>query len=401
MYRILTFLVSLTLLLQICAWPARALSKAQVAKLDSAMARFMARWNIPGGALAVAKGGRLVYSRGFGWADQERLQPAQARSLFRIASVSKPITAVTILKLVQEGRLGLDDKVFGPEGILNDPKYLGFRDPRLAHITVRQLMGHTAGWDRNLKSFDVQFELLEVARALGVDPPPSHHDIIQYMLGQELDFEPGSKMVYSNFGYNVLGRIIDKITGYDSYEAYVREKLLLPLGISTMAMGQDINQLPGEVRYYDIAGRRVDSIYGDSSQTPKPYGGISMAAMDAHGGWVATAPDLLRFLGAMEGQGNTPAMLSPELRKAMLSPPPGLSERSYGLGWELDIDGGYGHDGLLPGSAAVLKKRASGVSWAALFNHLPEMPGDASLTARFSEEMNALLDQVFDPKKLE
>ena len=117
---------------------------------------------MPGGAVAVVKDGRLILARGYGWADVESHEPVAPDSLFRIASLSKSLTAAAILKLVEDHRLGLDDRVFpllamGPA-----------RDPRLARITVRNLLQHTGGWDRD-QTFDPMFRSLEIARNRAVD----------------------------------------------------------------------------------------------------------------------------------------------------------------------------------------------------------------------------------------
>src|SRR6187455_122741 len=104
----------------------------------------------PGGALAVVKDGRLVYAKGFGLGDVVNKAPVEPTSLFRIASLSKPITAVAVLRLAQEGKLDLDAKAFAlldlkaPEG--------SSVDPRLAVITIRQLLQHTGGWNREKSS---------------------------------------------------------------------------------------------------------------------------------------------------------------------------------------------------------------------------------------------------------
>ena len=165
----------------------------------------MQKYEIAGGTAAVAKDGRLVYARGFGWADRKNKVPMQPDSLMRIASISKPFTAAAIMRLVEQGRLKLDEpilpylKKFGAD----EEKNL---DPRWRQITLEHLLRHTAGFDRN-KSFDPMF----------IPQRPSRRwirrAIIRYMLGKPLDFDPGTRYVYSNFGYCLLGRVIEAVTG--------------------------------------------------------------------------------------------------------------------------------------------------------------------------------------------
>ena len=159
----------------------------------------------------------------------------KADSLFRIASISKSFTAVAVLKLVEEGKLSLDAKAFPLLGI--QPAVQSFVDPepRLRQITVRQLLQHTGGWDRD-QSFDPMFRSERIARANLTPPPASSVAVIRYMLSRQLDFDPGARHAYSNFGYCVLGRLIEKVTG-QKYEAYVREKILAPIGIAVRIIG--------------------------------------------------------------------------------------------------------------------------------------------------------------------
>src|SRR5690606_27213462 len=112
---------------------------------------------------------------------------------------------------------------------------------------------------------------------------------------------PGTQSQYSNFGYCVLGRVIEKISG-TTYEDYVQTNILAPLGINTMQLGYNLlaNQLPKEVNYYDYPGAPMAvSVYDNSTSVPWPYGGFNLEFMDAHGGWVASAEDLLKLVCAI------------------------------------------------------------------------------------------------------
>ncbi len=194
---------------------------------DREMESFMEARKIPGGSLAVVKNRRLVYARGYGWADREKQVSASATSLLRIASISKPITAVAVLKLVEEGKLALNARAFD---IVRLPAILEngrAPDERLKTITIRQLLQHTGGWDRE-KSFDPMFRSKLIAEKTRTPPPASAEAVIRYMLGQPLDFDPGTRYAYSNFGYCVLGRVIEQVSGL-SYEKLVRTRILAPI----------------------------------------------------------------------------------------------------------------------------------------------------------------------------
>lgn len=341
---------------------------------------------VPGGALAVVKDRRLVYAKGYGWADRERQIPATPTSLFRIASISKPITAVGVLKLVEDGRLSLDAKAFDlvrAEPLLKDGQKV---DPRLARITVRQLLQHTGGWDRD-KSFDPMFRATRIAEATGTPAPATPDAVIRYMLGKPLDFDPGQRYAYSNFGYCVLGRIIENVSG-QSYEQFMRKRILAPAGIRDMRIGATLQsgQARGEVRYYTRDEKLTDNIFPTGPRRVTwPYGGFHLEAMDAHGGWIASAVDLARFAAALDDPNASP-LLKPETIRAMYAPPElpawrddsgKLADAFYGCGWMVRPHAAsgranYWHSGSLPGTATLLVRRWDGLSWAVLFNQRSE-----------------------------
>jgi N-acyl-D-amino-acid deacylase len=342
--------------------------------------QLMHKYNLPGGTLAVMKDGRLVMAKAYGFADVKKWTRAAPETLFRIASTSKPITAVAVLRLIQEGKIGLDDRVFE---ILNDfqPPAGSSVDPRLAEIKVRHLLQHNGGWDSNAAG-DPQFMTREIAEELGLPPPASPQTLIRYWMGQPLQFYPGTKYVYSNFGYNVLGRIIEKVTG-QTYEDHVNSKILMPLGIRRMQIGQTLREQRAkeEATYYGKPGDLlVDSVFPALGKVPQAYGGWSHPALDAHGGWIASVIDLLRFVRGVEGSGGQPSILSAEMIQLMEEDPklPGGSANSYyGLGWVIGKSGTtvtqWSHAGALEGSnASLLVRQADGVSYAVIFNSLPD-----------------------------
>ncbi|HUY87252.1 MAG TPA: serine hydrolase domain-containing protein [Pirellulales bacterium] len=365
--------------------PPAAPAPAGMQLYDRLVGEWMKKWNVPGGQIAVARGGRLVLVRSYGWANAEARTPVKSDSRFRIASVSKPITAVAILRLVEAGRLDLDATAFEllPQFPLSEAPG---GDPRLARITLRQLLTHTAGWDRD-KTFDPMFIPFKAAQALRVPPPADAATIIRYMLRQPLDFEPGQKYVYSNFGYCLLGRVIEQATG-KSYAEAVRELVLEPCGARSLGLGRTrlSERSPREVRYYaQPASERTRSVFPDAQeQVAEPDGGFYLEALDAHGGWIGTAPDLLRFATSLDGS-RQPALLKPETLALMTARPAAPVSQAgtthYGLGWmirypEKDKDADWQqstwwHTGSLPGTAALLVRTNKGLSWAALFNSRP------------------------------
>ena len=234
--------------------PVTGTAQENLRPLDRMMLGFVKEHNVPGASLAVTKDGRLVYARGFGYADLARRLPVDPTSLFRIASVSKPITAAAVLQLVDKSLLGLDDPVVGLLQLQPFVQATGRIDPRLDGVTVRHLLQHTGGWESGQTGFDPMWRVGEIAEAMGLSSPCHPAQIVRYMFGRPLDFDPGARYAYSNFGYCVLGRVIEKKSG-QPYEAYVKQQVLLPLDIRDMRIGSSWRPYPNEVTYYRRANR--------------------------------------------------------------------------------------------------------------------------------------------------
>ncbi|MEZ6068400.1 MAG: serine hydrolase domain-containing protein [Planctomycetaceae bacterium] len=341
---------------------------------DDLMTRFVSQEQVPGAALAVTRGERLVYARGFGRANTLNDETVQPHSRFRIASISKPITAVAILRLVEQEQLSLSAHV---------TRLLSLEecdDPRWHEVTVRQLLQHTGGWDREV-SFDPMFRSTDIAEEFGAAPPAGPDLIIPYMQQRSLDFAPGSRYAYSNFGYCLLGRVIEQITGL-SYEAAVRREVFEPLGITDPVLGRTLKKAEREVRYYTEDDATGPSVFPPVGRpVPLPYGAWNLEAMDSHGGWVSRAIDLVRFASAL-GAGQSSPLLSEASMTTMIAPPEGpppLDESGqrkavwYGCGWNVRNAGEQGgvnlwHQGALAGTSTILVRRHDGLCWAVLFN---------------------------------
>lgn len=358
--------------------------KESFAKIIPAL---MSKWNIPGGAVALARNDAIVMSEAYGLADTSRSAPVTTASLFRLASLSKPVTSAAVLKLYEAGLLDLNARVFDILTGLEPPPGSTL-DPRLADITVLDLLRHSGGWDRDL-SFDPMFRSREIAAVFGTPPPADAAAIVRYMMGQPLDHDPGTRYAYSNYGYCLLGRIIEKVTG-QPYETYVRTAVLDPAGASGMRLGRSLaaDRADREVTYYDYAGapQAVSVFAAGTEYVPWPYGGFAIEPMDAHGGWLASAADLLRVLLVVDGRTEAPDILQPATIDLMVARPP-LAEyvssaTYYALGWQVrptGADANWWHTGSLPGTATIMVRAAHGLAWVALFNSRPAA-ADAFIT---------------------
>lgn len=377
--------------------------------IDTAMLALLEKHGSPGGQLAVTYRGRLVLSHGYGFADRDIQAPVTPDSLSRIASLSKLITAVAMLALVEEKKLDLDARAFAllPHLTPLPPARAAKADPRLTDITVRQLLQHTGGWDRGA-SGDPMFKPAAIATATGTGAPASTEAIIRHMLGEPLDFAPGTRYAYSNFGYAVLGRIVERISGLP-YADFVQARVFARAGITRALLGRTAweQRDPAELRYHEQRGASaVRSVLPTArAQVPAPYGGFHLEAMDAHGQWVMSAADYVRFLATLDGT-RQPALLTPaSIALLTARPAPPLTQDTatyYGLGTNVrPINGRAGtganwwHSGSLAGTVTYSVRLASGWSWAACFNSRP--PTGDNFTGDIDRTINAALRAVTPP----
>lgn len=333
--------------------------------MERTVRSFMRSWEIAGASIAVSKNGQLVYAKGFGLADKETSTAIEPYSKFRIASISKLITAVAIMKLQEEGKLSVNDTVFGPNGILNDPFYSDPRDKRVYGITVAQLLGHEGGWTNRYG--DQMFIPFVVSKAMGVNPPVDTKTIVRFALNKSLHFTPGTGKSYSNLGYAILGLVIEKVSGM-SYFDYCRREVLEPIGIYDMTLAHNMpsEKAPFEVTYYEPGDAILkQSIYGTGNLVPASYGGNDIEALGGAGAWLATGPDLMKLLLAIDGFDSPKDILNRESITFMTDANNGFAP----VGWKTTIyDGTWWRTGTFPGTAAMMKRQADGIAWVVLLN---------------------------------
>lgn len=304
---------------------------------------FMDAHAVPGLSIAFAHRGAVLYEQGYGFADASRRVEVTPDHRFRIASVSKPITACAVLRLVEQGRLTLARPVFGPDGVLGTTYGRRPYAAGIERITVDHLLTHASGGWAN----DTDDPMAE-------RPELSHADLISWVIASKpLTAAPGTRYAYSNFGYCVLGRVIEKVTG-QSYAQHVRQAMLDRCLIRDMMIaGNRLSErAPLEVEYF---GERGDDPYG-----------WNVRRMDSHGGWLAAARDLARFATYLDGPDGTWHLLSPATIRTMTTP--STVNPRYARGWVVDGHGTWSHDGNLPGTTAVMVRTSSGLCWAALAN---------------------------------
>lgn len=318
---------------------------ADMSAVDALVKKYMDDNDIPGLSFAISRNGKLVLAKTYGMADKEANERVAPRHRFRVASVSKPLTSVAVMRLIQENKLSLTDKVFGAGALLGTTYGSKAYTNRIKNINLNHLLTHTAGgWGNQNNDPMFQDKTWNMATLIG-----------NTLDNIALTDDPGDKYSYSNFGFCLLGRIIERKTG-KSYADYLKQNILAPCGISAMDIaGNTLAQRKSnEVKYYAP---------GD------PYN-MNVTRMDAHGGWIASPIDLVRFLVRVDRFSAPADIISNASIDNMITPTP-QSNNGYAKGWNVNSVPNYWHNGALPGTIAEMVRTNDGFCWAIVVNTRP------------------------------
>lgn len=284
--------------------------------IDKFVTNYIDSNGLPGAAIVIVKDGKIIYKKGYGHDSEGK--PLTNRSLMRIGSASKPFTAFSVLQLVDEGKINLDDPVikYLPELTMNDS--------RLQKVTIRHLLSHTSG----------------IPNPIIVSPANTLKSGIDRLHDWKLKSQPGEKYFYSNANYWILARLVEVTSGMD-FQQYLKEKVFLPLGMyDTMSVLNSSDSVKGLSQGYV-------SMYG----TAIPWSELEQMFAGA-GGIISTADDMGKWLSMHTNDGknaNGEKLLSKSLLEESYSPQPGSPR--YGLGWSLSSQNSkpqrISHSGML------------------------------------------------------
>jgi CubicO group peptidase (beta-lactamase class C family) len=379
------------------AGPPIEINGTGVERIDTAMDAVMRRHAPPGIAVAVVKDGLLVFARGYGSADIAGSEPMRPDHLFRIASVSKPVTGIAALRAIDEGLLDADAAAFD---ILSSYLPPGGTDPRIAQITVQDLMSHTSGW--NIWGFpdDPLFRSQEISTALGVPMPVTPQNLTRWVATQPLAFNPGTDFAYTNIGYVVLGRAIEQSTGF-AYEEFVQRFVMEPAGITQARLGgmTRAERVSNEVEYESFPNSIWTSVFDGVSPVSEPaYGGINLVGFDASSAWLMSAVDLVKLVAAADGDPDYADVISREAFERMrtVGTPAGTMPM-IGVAWYLGTDGAgsvvkWDHAGGMPGSTAYVARLPSGVIFAVVSNTSRDAPFFDDLATGMTRAVEGISD---------
>lgn len=359
---------------------------AELQPIDSMVNRVLRSLKLAGATVAVVKDEKLVYAKGFGYADKEQKVAVEPSHLFRIGSVSKLVTAIAVLKLVDEGKLSLDDFVFGQNGILKGKAYGGIKNRNFYRIKVKHLLNHTSGWSL-ITYGDPMFIPHKIHKMDKVSYPIEFDDVIHFVITRHLPYVPGRRFDYSNFGYCLLGRIIEEVTG-DDYEEWVQRNILKTNDINSMRIAGNFekDRLKNEVKYYDYSPDNEQLSYnGSGKMVYKPYGADDVEMLGPAGGWLATSVDLMRVLVLVDGYSRRyKDILSEDMINKMVN---GVGGVSRPLGWRSVNGDHWWRTGTLSGTSALLTRDLNGMSWVIVSNTTPRrgsFPGTSRWAMRES-----------------
>ena len=337
----------------------------ELAGLDKKVKSFMRQWQIKGASLSIMRNDSLLYSKGYGWADEQKGIEMEPRHILRMASVSKLITAVGIMVLQERDSLSIKDTVFGPSGILNDSLFNGLiKDKNYHKITIEHLLRHQGGFPR-----DPLFSSRDVMTQLRLDHAPEKEDFYKVVLNRPVRFEPGTWQRYSNFGYLLLSDIIEKVSG-KPYEQFIKEDVLLPAGCFDMHIAGNYYEhtRENEVRYYthEGDGKYIEEYNKSGRIVERCYGGNNIPLLSGAGGWCGSTAELARFVAAIDGKPEVEDIISPESIAQMVEY---FDRDTYSLGWnDTTPEKGWSRTGTLAGTSALIKYFPDGECWILITN---------------------------------
>ncbi|MGE5644693.1 MAG: serine hydrolase domain-containing protein [Acidobacteriota bacterium] len=334
--------------------PAR-LRASKIQEIEHVVSAVMAKSGIPGLSVAIGQDLRVTWTQGFGRADVENRVPVEPETVFRIASISKSITAVAVMQLVEKGKLSLEAPI---------QKYVPSFPEKEWPVTARALLSHMSG----IRHYNSIAEVNSTRHYTDVIEP------LRIFAGEPLEFEPGTRYLYTTYGFNLLGAAVEGASG-EPYLNYVREHIFAPAHMERTGPDDAVALIANRARGYrhNSAGAIENCALVDTSN--KIPGG----------GYVSTAEDLVRFaIAVLRGD-----LVSAKTRERMFTAARLADGKAvpYGLGWAVVERGGkkwVGHGGAQPGASTYLLTDPSGSVTVAVLANVEGANAEA-IAARIAE----------------
>ncbi|WP_367874081.1 serine hydrolase [Luteolibacter sp. Populi] len=349
--------------------PNGGLKQSYINRIDTLVRDSMAAGEIPAVSLAVSRRGKLVFKRAYGFADTATNEWAGTDHRYRVASVSKAITGVAVVHaLAGQTTWNLNSKVFGSGALFGNDYGTAPYSTFEQDISVRNLLHHTAGWTGEGKLW------------YGSEPAwgSQHKPFIDYQLQNlSVTHEPGTIGRYSNLGYTIAARVVEKISG-DSYEAYTRNEIFAPCGISPILGPLVGDRTRAQKKLMEV------SYYPNTAEPADPEV-VDPRRMDGSTAWIARPADLLLLTRRVDGDPRHEDILSADRVTALHTrgnptSSSGYTWQNYGLGWGCDNyanPGSWGHNGGMAGTRAELVARTNDIHYAWVANSVGNVDNSA------------------------
>jgi CubicO group peptidase (beta-lactamase class C family) len=337
---------------------------------------FMQERGVPGLSVALTYDDRLIYTSSFGYADKDSNLLVTPEDRFRLASVSKAITSIAILYLVEQGLLSLSSQVFGNDSILGYTYGTKTFSPYELQITVQHLLEHTTGFvndDMCGEGCDPTY----LDKFLGLN----QWDLVGALLDQyDPSHAPGTFASYSNFAFFIAGRVVEAVAGVKKYEDFIQNSILSKLGIDDMQIATD-ERAENEVVYYN------------DPDPKKPYS-FHVHRRDSVGAWIATPRSLVKLLTAIDGLTHRPNLLNWTTLASLYEKSP-VNGSDYAKGFTVgyvdgELEQAFKDGGYWGTNAYVNINFANKTSYAIVVNQ--EVPNNGSFLG--GHDLKILMDNL-------
>ena len=318
-------------------------------KYGDGFQKFIQETGYNGGATGVLLGNRLGYAAGYGLTSTGH--SIRVETLLPLSGISKTITALAALKLIEDGKLHPESKIFGKNGILSRLK--PFKDDsvdaRLYEITVDDLLRNAAGWDSEISPMEDPLfndllvanndKISNISKEMKLSGQLNIYDIITFMMSQPLDFTPGRKSKVSNLGYAILGRVIEQVSDWD-YETYVKEAVFTPCGMWHTKQGP--HQIAGHNKYKGKTAKEINDELKNTRETIGEYYAYTKTSLvDSCLGWYSNVYDVMRLAQCIDGSSGF-RLLNKTTTELLLKKPRAVDqhiENWYGAGFQVHHHG--------------------------------------------------------------
>lgn len=327
---------------------------AALQDIDNKILEHMRVRRIPYATFAIARDGRVMTAKSYSIVPENFLVDPRIRpdTPFHIASISKAVTALAVIRLVDAGALDLDMPITEIPGV-NDLIGIEWSNVDMTQVTTRMLLYHLGGWDRDIDAEITLRRDYDICEADGLGLPVDMERMLDFAQDEPVAWGPGVKHTYSNFGFTLIGRVIEAVSG-QSYVDFVKDLVLPPEVAARFEMAASTGPSPTDdpvevIEGYDVRNPLVSSIWGTPSLASHPLrescnpdhadrvlrtaGLYNTGLTDSHGGWIADAPATARLFSQI------PSLMSQDAFETMVSRPTGREVRIYqenGFGTNID-----------------------------------------------------------------